>query len=76
MWSELSNHYTHEQKVWIRTAVLGERLWNDGIDIKTDLNGIAKRLTAQAARMRERGFKVNPVTVGLCEETSEACFSQ
>jgi hexosaminidase len=66
MWSELSNIHTHEQKIWIRTSVFGERLWNSNIDLRTSLHGIAERLTAHANRMRARGFKVSPVTVQLC----------
>lgn len=26
-------------------------------------------------RMKERGFKVSPVTVGLCEKDPSICFS-
>ena len=64
MWDELGNAYTHEQKVTLRANILGERLWN--VDAKTDLRNIAERLNAQSKRLRERGFKVSPVTVGLC----------
>jgi hypothetical protein len=64
MWDELGNAYTHEQKVVLRANILGERLWN--VDAKTDLRNIAERLNVQAKRLRERGFKVSPVTVGLC----------
>lgn len=48
MWSELSNIHTHDQKIWIRTSVLAERLWNDGISLKTELLDIATRLQKQA----------------------------
>lgn len=41
MWSELSNKYTNDQKIWIRTSILSERLWNQDIDIKTQLYKIA-----------------------------------
>jgi hexosaminidase len=75
MWSELSNIHTHEQKIWIRTSVLAERLWNDGVDIKTQLLTITERLQAHAERMRARGFKVSPVTVQICEEDPSICFS-
>lgn len=74
MWSELSNIHTHEQKIWIRTSVLGERLWNDGVDIEKELLGIAERLQAHAERMRQRGFKVSPVTVQVCEDDMSVCF--
>ncbi len=37
MWSELGNSHTLDQKVWIRTSVFGERLWNDKIDLHTEL---------------------------------------
>ena len=76
MWSELSNKHTHEQKIWIRSSVLAERLWNDQINIKTELGNIAERLTGHANRMRERGFKVSPITVQICEEDTSICFDQ
>lgn len=48
MWSELSNKYTHFQKIWIRTSVLAERLWNEGISLETELLKISQRLTAHS----------------------------
>lgn len=74
MWSELSNKHTHEQKIWIRSSAMAERLWNDQLDIKSELANIAERLIGQANRMRERGFKVSPVTVQICEEETSICF--
>lgn len=68
MWNELGNKHTFEQKVIQRSSVIGERLWNDNIHIATDLRNIAARLTAHTQRLRNRGFKVWPVTVGLCEQ--------
>lgn len=53
----------------------GERLWNDGIDLNGNLKNIAMRLNNHGKRLRERGFKVSPVTVGLCEEVDMSiCF--
>jgi len=46
---------------------MAERLWNDNIDIKVNLKNIAERLVAHAKRLKERGYKVSPVTVQLCE---------
>lgn len=74
MWSEICNKNTFDQKVWIRSSVMGERLWNTQINIGTDLQNIATRLIAQGKRMRNRGFKVSPVTVGLCEKDPTICF--
>lgn len=68
MWNEIGTARTFEQKVIQRSSVIGERLWNVKIDLKTDLRNIAARLTAHSERMRQRGFKVWPVTVGLCEK--------
>ena len=66
MWNEMGSRHTFEQKVLLRANVIGERLWNDNINIETELNNVATRLTAHAARLRQRGFKVWPVTVGIC----------
>lgn len=58
MWSELNNADTQDQKVWLRANIINERLWNSKINLDSSLPNIASRLIAQAARMRERGFKV------------------
>lgn len=59
----------------MRTSVLNERLWNVGIDGTKDILNIVERLVAQMRRMKERGLKVSPVTVGLCEKDPSICFS-
>ena len=74
MWSELSNIHTHEQKVWIRTSVLAERLWNDGVEIGRELADIGARLVGQRDRMKRRGYKTSPVTVEICEKEIGVCF--
>lgn len=75
MWDEVGNQYTHQQKVVLRSNILGERLWNHDIDIKTDLANIALRLSKHAARLRLRDLKVSPVTVQLCESKDMSiCF--
>lgn len=74
MWNEIGNKNTFEQKVMQKSSVIGERLWNADIDIKTKLNNIATRLIAHSERLRQRGFKVWPVTVGVCETDPSICF--
>lgn len=74
MWNEISNKQTFEQKVVQRASVIGERLWNADVDIKTKLHNVATRLIAHADRLRQRGLKVWPVTVGVCETDSSICF--
>lgn len=57
--------------------MIAERLWNMGVDIngsKGELLNIVRRLIAQRKRMVNRGFKVSPVTVGLCEKDPVICF--
>lgn len=63
-----------DQKVWTRTSVMGERLWNTNIDGNKDVLNIATRLIAQSKRMKFRGFKVSSVTVGLCEKDPSICW--
>ena len=74
MWSEIVNVHAYDQKVVQRSALLGERLWNDHIDIDKDLRNIATRLVAHSQRLRARGYKVWPVTVGLWEKDMSICF--
>lgn len=77
MWAETTYQHNIEQKIWIRGSVIAERLWNMGLDIngsKGELLNIVRRLIAQRKRMVKRGFKVSPVTVGLCEKDPSICF--
>lgn len=75
MWGELSNQWTHEQKVWNRASIIGERLWNDKLAAtESSVKNVAQRLITHSARFRERGFKVRAVTVGLCETNTTICF--
>lgn len=74
MWNEVGTPHTFEQKVLQRSSIIGERLWNVKIDLKTELRNIATRLTAHSERLRERGYKVWPVTVGICEKDMTICF--
>lgn len=75
MWAEISNEDVQDQKVWPRTSVINERLWNANIEIDKQILNIAQRLIAQSRRMKERGFKVSPVTVGLCEKDPSICWA-
>ena len=52
MWAETSNAQDLDQKVWMRTSVLNERLWNVGIDGTKDILNIVERLVAQMRRMK------------------------
>lgn len=74
MWSEIASPSNIETKVWIRTSALAEKLWSSSVPIATELTNIATRLQAQSERMRNRGFKVSPVSVGLCEKDMSICF--
>lgn len=68
MWAETVTKENIEQKVWIRASVIAERLWNRDVDIDKSLLNIVYRLIEQRKRMQTRGYKVSPVTVGLCEK--------
>jgi hexosaminidase len=63
-----------DQKIWPRTAVLNERLWNTNIDFNKNLLNIVERLTAHTARLIDRGINASPITVGLCEKDPSICF--
>lgn len=74
MWNELGTKHTFDQKVLQKASILGERLWNTNINIQTELKNIATRLQNQVERLRGRGFKLWPVTVGICEKDMSLCF--
>lgn len=40
MWAEISNGQVQDQKVWPRSSVISERLWNTNIDINKSLVNI------------------------------------
>ena len=44
MWNELRNEHTFDRKVLQRASVIGERLWNSRINLKSELRNIAARL--------------------------------
>ena len=74
IWSELNSGSTHDVKVWSRTSVIAERLWDTNIILaKNELN-IFKRLVSHNERMRKRGYKVASISSGLCEKEPEVCF--
>lgn len=75
IWSELTAADNFDQKTWPRAAVLAERLWNSRIRIEEWRLSVAERLIRHARRIKERGFKPEPVTVGLCEINPTICFS-
>jgi hexosaminidase len=66
MWNEIGNLHTFDQKVIQKSSIIGERLWNSKMNIKTDIRNIAARLTAHSQRLRDRGFKVWPIASGFC----------
>ena len=74
MWNELGTKHTFDQKVFQKASIMGERLWNTNIDLNSELRNIATRLEAQVQRYRDRGYKMWPVTVGLCEKDISLCF--
>lgn len=65
LWSELSNQYTHHQKIWIRSSSLAERSWTfDPINPKPDF---FRRITAHERLMNRRGIPTSPATCQQCE---------
>lgn len=52
MWAEISNGQVQDQKVWPRSSVIGERLWNTNVDLSKNLLNIVERLTAHTKRLK------------------------
>ena len=52
IWSELTNLDNFDQKVWMRAAVLNEKLWNPSIDEQENLLNIASRLIKHVKRLQ------------------------
>jgi hypothetical protein len=74
MWGTITSKYILEQSTMLRASILSERLWNSNISLQNDLLNIATRLQAQSERLRNRSFKVWPVTTELCEQDMSLCF--
>jgi hypothetical protein len=72
--SWFSTQDTLDQKIWPRAAAFNERLWHRNINSAKELLNIAERMIAHASRMKNRGFKVAPVAVGLCEKNATICY--
>lgn len=71
LWSEMSNRYTHHQKIWIRSSSIAERLWNSNIkDVKP---GALRRITAFERTLHRRGIPTAPATCQQCETSAQFC---
>jgi hexosaminidase len=71
LWSEMSNRYTHHQKIWIRSSSLAERLWNS--EIKTIKPGVLRRITAFERILHRKGIPTAPATCQQCETFAQFC---
>lgn len=57
IWSEITNVHNIDQKVWPRSAVFTERLWNSKIKFDLDKLNVASRLINFGQRIKARGFR-------------------
>lgn len=71
LWSEMSNRYTHHQKIWIRTSSLADKLWFDNGEPAKP--GGLKRVAAHERRMNRRGIPTAPATCQQCETSPQFC---
>lgn len=77
LWSETNTDETQENKLWIRSSVIGEKLWNPTAnDTMTSNINLARRLVSMENRLINRGINAMPVTSEFCARNIEVCFSK
>ncbi|CAD8062288.1 unnamed protein product [Paramecium sonneborni] len=74
LWGETNNQNTHFNKLYMRTSVIAETLWNPKLKETEKFSSFVKRLIEMEDRMTKQGFAVTPVTHGYCRKNTELCF--
>lgn len=63
LWSQTSSEETHNSRLWMRSSVIGERLWNSNVTQRGD---VMQRLIKMQKTMERRGIFASPVTRQIC----------
>ncbi|CAK72253.1 unnamed protein product (macronuclear) [Paramecium tetraurelia] len=76
LWGETNNQNTHFQKLFLRSSILADTLWNP--DQKQDelFPKFTKRLSDMEDRMNKYGFPVSPFTHSYCKRQLDLCFPE
>ncbi|CAD8158974.1 unnamed protein product [Paramecium octaurelia] len=76
LWGETNNQNTHFQKLFLRSSILADTLWNP--DQKQDelFPKFAKRLSDMEDRMNKYDFPVSPFTHSYCKRQLDLCFPE
>lgn len=67
LWGETNNESTHFMKLFIRSSVLADILWNPFTKETEAYYDFVTRLLAMEDRMINSGFGVSPVTSDYCK---------
>jgi hexosaminidase len=73
MWTELTDTYSLDNKIWPRASALGERLWSRK-EVR-DIYSARLRLSQHADRLAKRGINPTGITETFCMYHPEICYS-
>ncbi|CAD8143514.1 unnamed protein product [Paramecium pentaurelia] len=76
LWGETNNQNTHFQKLFLRSSILSDTLWNPEIKKQEQFWKFTQRLSDMEDRMNKYGFPVSPFTHSYCKRQLQQCFPQ
>ncbi|CAD8062286.1 unnamed protein product [Paramecium sonneborni] len=74
LWGETNNQNTHFQRLFLRSSILGDTLWNPFSKQQEQFYEFADRLGQMEDRMNKYGFPVSPFTHDYCKRHTKICF--
>ncbi|CAD8134243.1 unnamed protein product [Paramecium octaurelia] len=74
LWGETNNQNTHFQKMFLRSSILGDTLWNPNSKSTEQFWQFTQRLSEMEDRMNKYGFPVSPFTHDYCKRHTKLCF--
>lgn len=72
LWSEVNSDSTQDNKLWIRSSALAERLWNP--QAFKNWPELVERLYLMERLLIRRGIAASPITCELCARQPTTCF--
>lgn len=72
LWGELNSASTMDGRLWSRSSVFSERVWNPSVN--NGIQDIVSRLVQNEERLIRRGFEPSPITSEYCGNNINVCF--
>ncbi|CAD8044857.1 unnamed protein product [Paramecium primaurelia] len=74
LWGHTNTRNTHFQKLFLRSSILGDILWNSNSKTSEQFWQFTQRLSEMEDRMNKYKFPVSPFTSGYCKSQTQVCF--